>query len=192
MTLKNSLFLTPEEYNEQAQYLDIKSIIENGFHIIETPIKLYTSPTDIVLFTETPNQLYRAGNASVPRLDNARIPKDIEAFYRPEIDMAYLIKIETFISNMSIISNLKSQTEWVHKYGRNRWLKEGCGGVSTFDNLKGQKNWYACEAHQSIPDELVIINDRPGHYLWSPKIDMPLALYLRLLKKSESLFTKIN
>jgi hypothetical protein len=80
----------------------------------------------------------------------------------------------------------------VPKYGRTLWLEEGSGGVSTFDSLKGQKNWYACEAKQSIPDELVIINDRPGHYLWSPKIDMPLALYLILLKKSESIFTKIN
>jgi hypothetical protein len=80
----------------------------------------------------------------------------------------------------------------VFKYGRNLWLEEGPGGVSTFDRLKSHKNWYACEANQSIPNELVIINDRPGHYLWSPKIDMPLALYLILLKKSESLFAKIS
>jgi hypothetical protein len=192
MSLKNSILLTPEEYNEQAQHINLKSIIENGFHILEAPIKLYTNPTDIVLLTETPSKLYRGGNASAPRLDNARVPKDIEVFYAQEIDMAYLIKIEAFISSLSIISNLKIQTEWVYKYGRNLWLEEGSGGVSTFDSLKGKKNWYACEANQSIPDELVIINDRPGHYLWSPKIDMPLALYLILLKKSESLFAKIN
>jgi len=192
MTLKNSILLTPEEYDEQAQHVNLKSIIENGFHIIETPIKLYTSNSNIVLFTEIPSKLYRGGNASVPRLDNARIPKDIEVFYKHEIDMAYLIKIEAFISSLSIMPKLKSQTEWVPKYGRNLWLDEGSGGVSTFDSLKGQKNWYACETNQSIPDELVIINDRPGHYLWSPKIDMPLALYLILLKKSESLFAKIN
>jgi hypothetical protein len=120
MSLKNSILLTPEEYNEQAQHVDIKSIIENGFHIIETPIKLYTNNSNIVLFTETPNKLYRGGNASVPRLDNARIPKDIEVFYTH--DIAYLIKIEAFISSLSIIPKLKSQTEWVPKYGRNLWL----------------------------------------------------------------------
>jgi len=192
MSIKNTILLTPEEYEKQAQHVNIKSIIDNGFHSIETPIKLYTSPTDITLFTETPSKLYRAGNASVPRLDNARIPKDIEVFYAHEIDLAYLIKIEAFISSLNIIYKLKSQTEWVHKYGRNLWLEEGVGGVSSFDSLKGPKNWYACEANQSIPDELVIINDRPGHYLWSPKIEMPLALYLILLKKSQSLFLKIN
>jgi hypothetical protein len=191
MSLKNSIFLTPEEYDEQSQHVNIKSIIKNGFHFIETPIKLYTNPTDIVLFTETPSKLYRGGNANVPRLDNIRVPKDIEVFYTHEIDMTYLIKIEAFVSNL-IIPQLKNQTEWVPKYGRTLWLEEGSGGVSTFDSLKGQKNWYACEAKQSIPDELVIINDRPSHYLWSPKIDMPLALYLILLKKSESIFTKIN
>jgi len=191
MSLKNSIFLTSQEYEEQSQHVNIKSIITNGFHLIETPIKLYTDPTDIVLFTQTPSKLYRGGNASVPRLDNIRVPKDIEVFYTHEKDMTYLLKIEAFISNL-IIPQLKNQTEWVPKYGRTFWLKEGSGGVSTFDSLKGQKNWYVCEANQSIPDELVMINDRPGHYLWAPKIDMPLALYLILLKKSESLFTKIN
>jgi len=190
MILKNSILLTLEEYNKQAQ--PIKSRLENGFHLIETPIKLYTSPADIVLFTQTPSQLYRGGNASVPRLDNARIPKDIEVFYVHEIDMTYLIKIEALISSLRLIPQLTSQTEWVPKYGRIQWIEQGIGGVSTFDGLKGTKNWYACEANQSIPDELVIINDRPGHYLWAPKIDMPLALYLTFLKKSESIFSKIS
>ena len=57
MSIKNTILLTPEEYEKQAQHVNIKSIIDNGFHSIETPIKLYTSPTDITLFTETPSKL---------------------------------------------------------------------------------------------------------------------------------------
>ncbi|TGO02638.1 hypothetical protein PN36_21465 [Candidatus Thiomargarita nelsonii] len=188
----NRILLTQKEYLEQTQHFNLISHIKNGFHLIETPTKLYTSPCTIALFTKTPNKLYRSGNATVPRLDNARVSKDIEMFYTDQIDKAYLIKIEQIISNMSLTYFLKEQTAWVHKYGRKNWVEEGAGGISTFDSLKAHKNGYVCQANQPISDELVIINDRSGHYLWSPKIDMPLKHYLKCLKESENLFTKIN
>ncbi|TGO02146.1 hypothetical protein PN36_29670 [Candidatus Thiomargarita nelsonii] len=111
--LNNRILLTQKEYVEQTQHFNIISYIENGFHLVETPIKLYTNSGNIALFTETPNKLYRAGNATVPRLDNARVPKDIEVFYAHEIDKTY--QIEQIISSLSITYFLKEQTEWVPK-----------------------------------------------------------------------------
>lgn len=73
-----------------------------------------------------------------------------------------------------------------------QWVRAGSGGVSTFET---PQNWrgptWILHAGSDIPDELVIRNDVPGHWMWEPSRDMLLADYVAALEKMNGWFVKV-
>jgi len=73
------------------------------------------------------------------------------------------------------------------------WVRAGTGGVSTWE--RPSPTWrgrtWRLPAGVPIPDELVVTNDMPGHWLWEPSRDMPLAQYVSALESVNAHFIRV-
>ena len=101
-----------------------------------------------------PEDLFRLGNATSPRLTHMRRPKDIDTI---EIN-----GITVVISNGKGIS--LSTKDRLEKAPMSGWV------------------WKIAKATQ-IPIGLKLLNDRPGHYSICPISNMPLDEFVGLLSK---------
>lgn len=101
-----------------------------------------------------PEDLYRLGNSSGPRLTNVRRPKDV--------DTTEINGIAIVIANGKGVS--LSTKERLDKTPMSGWVWKISKGVG-------------------IPPGLKLINDRPGHYSISPTTNMPLDEFIGLLSK---------
>jgi hypothetical protein len=54
------------------------------------------------------------------------------------------------------------------------------------------KNWWLLPAGSDYPDDLLVVNDHGNHYNWEPKVDLPLADFLRLLASVEPAFRQVS
>jgi hypothetical protein len=112
----------------------------------------------------TPVDLYRNGNASSARLDHVRTGGG-----NPDI--------ETYtIANGAV------------------WVKANGKGVSTFDAPDARwsgKIWKVLKGHV-YSNLLIVWNDDPGHWVWSPNQDMPLTAYESELRLSNAQFVKLG
>jgi len=112
-------------------------------------------------------ELFRSGNRSSANLHKPRLPGKHP---RPEID--------TF-------TDPKTGDEWV---------RANTGGVSTDEEV--DPDWlgtpHRLPADITIPDELVLTPDGPGHWLWEPSKDMPLIDYLHALETINGQFEKVT
>jgi hypothetical protein len=101
-----------------------------------------------------PEDLFRLGNATSPRLDNIRRPKDVDT---TEINGILIV-----IANGKGISlSTKSRIEVTPMSG---WVWKIPKGTS-------------------VPPGLKLLNDRPGHYSITPTFNMPLDEFKGLLSK---------
>ncbi len=101
-----------------------------------------------------PEDLYRLGNSSGPRLTNIRRPKDIDTIEVNGITMV--------VANGKGIS--LSTKERLDKTQMSGWV------------------WKIARGTQ-VPAGLRLLNDRPGHYSICPVINMPLDEFVGLLSK---------
>lgn len=101
-----------------------------------------------------PEDLFRLGNSSGPRLTNIRRPKDVDT-----IDMNGITMV---ISNGKGIS--LTTKERLEKAQMSGWVWKIARGTS-------------------MPLGLKLVNDRPGHYSIIPAGNMPLDEYVGLLSK---------
>lgn len=101
-----------------------------------------------------PEDLYRLGNVTSPRLDNIRRPKDIDTMEVNGILM--------------VISNGK---------GVSLFTKERLEATP----MSGWVWMIAKGTH--VPAGLKLVNDRPGHYSICPTANMPLDEFKGLLAK---------
>jgi hypothetical protein len=73
------------------------------------------------------------------------------------------------------------------------WVRANSGGASTWQTP--DPNWrgpaWRLPARTTISDELVLKNDEPGHWVWEPSRDMPLADYQAALEQVNDLFRRI-
>jgi len=121
--------------------------------------------------TKTPVALYRQGNASSPRMDNIRIPKDITVYEQQG---------ELWV--MPILEELRFPAE-----------ESQLEGISTFETPGSGKNWWKLDPDTDIPPELELVNDRrPGHWLFQPSRPMPLVQYKEALHLIGTLFCKLE
>ena len=73
------------------------------------------------------------------------------------------------------------------------WVVHETGGVSTFDNPKGQtKNVWRLPKGSSIPNRLKLVNDRDDHWTWMPAVDMPMTEFQEILREVGTRFVKFN
>jgi hypothetical protein len=102
--------------------------------------------------------LYRNGNTTSPRLDNVR--------------------------DSDVVKFKHDDEEWVR--GRQK-------GISTFDatakvtaKIFGPR-WWILPEDSAVVDGLYVLNDNepPGHWLFQPDRDMPLATYIDLLRQQQ-------
>jgi len=122
-----------------------------------------------VIMAETPVALYRQGNASSPRMDNVR-PNDITVYEEPgELWVMLTLEAEKLPKGIS-----RSE------------------GISTFDTPGSGRNWWKLDQGTDIPPELVLVNDRPGHWLFQPSRPMPLEIYKEALHRIGTLFCKLE
>jgi hypothetical protein len=72
------------------------------------------------------------------------------------------------------------------------WVAANSGGVSTF-SAPDPRTWrgpvWKAPANSPIPQGLIVWEDDPGHWLWSPAADMRLAEYCQALAKANGLFS---
>ncbi|GAB2198643.1 Tse2 family ADP-ribosyltransferase toxin [Sessilibacter sp. MAH4] len=101
-----------------------------------------------------PEDLYRLGNSTSPRLTNVRRPKDI--------DTTLINGITVVIANGKGVS--LSTKERLEKTPMSGWV------------------WKIAKGSQ-IPTGLKLLNDRPGHYGICPISNMPLDEFIGLLSK---------
>jgi hypothetical protein len=113
---------------------------------------------------KTPIPLYRQGNARSPRMDNARIDKDVAT-----------VEESGIIWVLATLGDSGSP-----------------GGISTFADCGRGKNWWELAANTDIPDELKLINDRDNHWLWQPSKIMTFDTYRDALRIVGEAFYKIN
>jgi hypothetical protein len=111
----------------------------------------------------TPIDLFRSGNSRSPRLDNVRI-----GGADPDVD--------TFADAVN--------TTWVVANGK------GISSSDTVDPTWTGKPW-RLPAGTIFPDGLRLFEDDPGHWVWEPATDMPLANYEGLLATVNPLFVKV-
>lgn len=109
-----------------------------------------------------PEDLYRLGNSSSPRLTNVRRPKDV--------DTTEINGIAVVIANGKGVS--LSTKERLDKTPM-------CGWV-----------WKISRGTQ-VPTGLKLLNDRPGHYSICPISNMPLDEFIGLLSKLALKCTKV-
>jgi hypothetical protein len=110
----------------------------------------------------TPIELFRSGNSSSARLDNVRIN-----VANPDVDI--------FADATGTI-----------------WIKANGKGVSTWD--AADPNWrkaWCLPAGSSISDHLLVWQDSPGHWVWEPMTNMPLAHYLADLASASAQFVPV-
>lgn len=108
--------------------------------------------------------LFRSGNAAGAGLDRVRINS-----HDPDVN--------TFTDPVT-------GADWVQADGM---------GASTFDAPQTTwtgKTWYLPKG-SPYPDTLLVWNDDPGHWAWSPATDMPLSAYLDALRTASALFVKV-
>lgn len=101
-----------------------------------------------------PEDLYRLGNSSSPRLTNIRRPKDVDTM---EIN-----GITVVIANGKGISLFTKDR--IDKVQMSGWV------------------WKISRGTQ-VPIGLRLLNDRPGHYSICPVTNMPLDEFIGLLSK---------
>lgn len=108
--------------------------------------------------------LYRSGNASSARLPAVRIggsDPDVDVYVDPTTGV-----------------------EWVRANGK---------GSSTSDVI--DPGWtgriWRLPPGSVYPDTLELWEDDPGHWLWAPKHDMPLAEYIAALGVVNALFVRV-
>lgn len=101
-----------------------------------------------------PEDLYRLGNSSSPRMTNVRRPKDI--------DTTEINGISVVIANGKGVS--LSTKERLDKTPMSGWV------------------WKISRGTQ-VPAGLKLINDRPGHYSICPTSNMALDEFIGLLSK---------
>lgn len=101
-----------------------------------------------------PEDLYRLGNSSGPRLTNVRRPKDV--------DTTEINGITVVIANGKGIS--LSTKERLDNTAMSGWVWKISKGVT-------------------VPTGLKLLNDRPGHYSICPVSNMPLDEFIGLLSK---------
>ena len=101
-----------------------------------------------------PEDLFRLGNSTDPRLTNVRRPKDI--------DTMELNGILMVVSNGKGVS--LSTKERIEKTPMSGWVWKITRGTS-------------------MPQGLKLINDRKGHYSICPNMNMPLDEFKGLLSK---------
>jgi hypothetical protein len=106
--------------------------------------------------------LYRNGNANSARLDHVRIDG-------PTRD------VDTYIQNGTV---------WVSANGK------GVSSESSPDPNWNGKLW-RFDGGLSFPDSLRLFQDDPGHWVWEPAHDMPLARYRDALATANSSFVKV-
>lgn len=101
-----------------------------------------------------PEDLYRLGNSSGPRLTNVRRPKDIDTI---EINGIFVVVSNGKGISLSTKERLDStqMSGWVWKIPRGT----------------------------TVPVGLKLLNDRPGHYSICPLVNMPLDEFKGLLSK---------
>lgn len=101
-----------------------------------------------------PEDLYRLGNATSPRLTNVRRPKDIDT-----IEVNGILMVVANGKGVSLFTKQRldatPMSGWVWKIPRNT----------------------------IVPSGLKLINDRPGHYSICPASNMPLEEFKGLLAK---------
>lgn len=101
-----------------------------------------------------PEDLFRLGNSTGPRLTNVRRPKDIDT-----IELNGILMV---VSNGKGIS--LSTKERIEKTPMSGWVWKITRGTS-------------------MPNGLKLINDREGHYSICPRVNMPLDEFKGLLSK---------
>lgn len=109
-----------------------------------------------------PVDLYRNGNASSARLDHVRISG-------PTRD------VDTYDQN---------GITWVRANGK------GVSSEGSPDPNWNGKPW-RFDAGLSFPDSLRLFPDDPGHWVWEPVQDMPLASYQDALAIANANFVKV-
>jgi hypothetical protein len=113
---------------------------------------MFNMQTEDLFFA--PEDLYRLGNSSNPRLTNVRRPKDI--------DTTEINGITVVIANGKGVS--LSTKERLDKTPMSGWV------------------WKIGRGTQ-VPAGLKLINDRPGHYSICPTSNMALDEFIGLLSK---------
>jgi hypothetical protein len=101
----------------------------------------------------TPVELYRSGNSGSPKLDNVRIVGAVR-------------DVDTFAD--------AANTVWVLANGK------GVSSSDAIDPTWTGKPW-RLPLGSPFPDELLLWEDSPGHYVWEPAMNMPLANYASFL-----------
>ena len=79
---------------------------------------------------------------------------------------------------------VETETTWVRANGR---------GVSTWDTVDPAwrgKPW-RLPAGSPYPDELLLWNDMPGHWVWAALQDITLSRYLGALEELSALFVRM-
>lgn len=104
-------------------------------------------------FFLVPSELFRVGNSGSPRMHMVR---------SSEVDIVEINSVKTIIANGRGVSlytkeelENTSLTGWVWKFRQNT----------------------------SLPRELKLVNDKPGHYCVAPVYNMPIDLYKGLLEQ---------
>jgi hypothetical protein len=73
------------------------------------------------------------------------------------------------------------------------WVQANGKGASTLD--APDPTWtgkaWRLPSGSPYPDVLIVWNDDPGHWAWSPTIDMPLSDYLNALGAANALFVRV-
>jgi hypothetical protein len=61
------------------------------------------------------------------------------------------------------------------------WVTAHSGGVSTFARPGVGLHWWRIPRGCAYSEALLVHNDHGDHYLWEPRVDMPLMAYVMLL-----------
>jgi hypothetical protein len=116
-----------------------------------------------------PQDLYRSGNSSSPRLDNVRINRG----------PGNSDDVKTAVMNGFV------------------YVYPNSGGVSVFSmpNYTLNSKWWKCPAHIILPSQLILIHDSTSntgvkHFTLSPKYVMRLEEYKKLLLRFSTHFEK--
>lgn len=72
------------------------------------------------------------------------------------------------------------------------WVSATSGGVSTFSVQGPGKNWWLLPAGSDYPDDLLAVNDHGNHHNREPRVDLPLADFIRLLASVEAVFRQVS
>lgn len=107
--------------------------------------------------------LYRSGNATGPLLDRLRMSGGN-------------FDIGTYADAQGVV-----------------WVTANTGGVSTWDKPDtGWSKTWMLPAGSVFPNDLILWNDAPGHWLWEPAADMPIQQYQAALARAGALFARVT